>query len=208
MQANYQPFVERMILHYEGGYGWDAQDPGGPTKFGITCYDLAQFYHEKMTSMSAWAPRVKAMTLTVADTIYRNKYATACQFDALNSGCDCVVFDFGVNSGPTRAIRFAQGVVGVAVDGILGPITTRAINAYDPALFINRLCNNRMNFLRGLKGWPAFGRGWTARVADLREYSLALAAKAVQPEPDVPESKEFRIPRAFAKAHDGSGETA
>ncbi len=30
---DYKPFVERMISRYEGGYGWDRNDPGGPTKF-------------------------------------------------------------------------------------------------------------------------------------------------------------------------------
>jgi lysozyme family protein len=102
MQQDYQAFVERMIARYEGGYGWDRRDPGGPTKFGITCYDLAEYLGEKMNSMSAWAPRVKAMTLATADEIYKKKYATACQFDALNAGCDCVVFDFGVNSGSSQ----------------------------------------------------------------------------------------------------------
>ena len=69
--ADYQPFVERMIQRYEGGYGWDAADPGGPTKYGITCYDLAEHRHQTVTSMAAWAPLVKAMTLDEADADLR-----------------------------------------------------------------------------------------------------------------------------------------
>ena len=53
-QADYTPFVERMIARYEGNYGWDAGDSGGPTKYGITCYDLAEHRNEKMTSMARW----------------------------------------------------------------------------------------------------------------------------------------------------------
>ena len=122
MKENYHNFVERMIGKYEGGYGWDRADKGGPTKFGITSYDLAEYLHEPMKSMKAWAPRVRAMPLATADEIYKTKYASAkgCRFDDLNSGCDCVVFDFGVNSGPSRAIKFAQKVVHVAADGNLG----------------------------------------------------------------------------------------
>ena len=43
MAANtYSAFVGGiMIPKYEGGYGWDKADPGGPTKYGITCFDLA-----------------------------------------------------------------------------------------------------------------------------------------------------------------------
>lgn len=200
MQQDYQAFVERMIGRYEGGYGWDRADPGGPTKYGITCYDLAQHLHEPMNSMAAWAPRVKAMSLATADEIYKSKYATACHFDDLNAGCDCVVFDFGVNSGPSRSIKFAQGVAHVTVDGVLGPISIKAINDQDPARFVNGLCDARMGFLRRLGTWGTFGRGWTARVADLRRYSLALlnppSAKLGRPE-----RKLHRIPMAFAKSY-------
>lgn len=190
-----------MIGRYEGGYGWDAADSGGPTKYGITCYDLAEFLHQKMTSKAAWAPRVKAMSLATADEIYRKKYATACQFDSLNSGCDCVVLDFGVNSGSSRSIKYSQRIVGVAADGVLGPVTLKAINGYGSLKFINALCDARMGFLRSLRIWGTFGKGWTARVRDLRQYSSALVSKV--PEADrlgIPEPKERRIHLAFAKS--------
>lgn len=208
MQQDYQAFVERMILHYEGGYGWDAADPGGPTKFGITCYDLAEYLGEKMNSMSAWAPRVKTMTLATADAIYAAKYAKQCAFNALEAGSDCTVFDFGVNSGSSRAVKFAQKIVGTTQDGMLGPITTAAINKMDAAVFINQLCDDRLAFMRSLSIWRRFGKGWSARVADLRHYSLALAAKPMMmgvadlAEALLPQDKELRIPFAFAKAHD------
>src|SRR5215469_9123868 len=103
--ANYQPFVERMINRYEGGYGWDRGDPGGPTKYGITCFDLAEHDGARMNSMAAWAPKVRAMPLSVADDIYASKYAGPMQFDKIGAGKDCVVFDFGVNSGTSRSAR-------------------------------------------------------------------------------------------------------
>jgi lysozyme family protein len=198
--ADYQAFVERMIQRYEGGYGWDRNDPGGPTKYGITCFDLAEFMHDTMDSMAHWAPIVQAMSLSTADEIYETKYATACDFNALNVGCDCVVFDFGVNSGPTRAIRYAQRVVGVTADGVLGPITLQGINSYDPRLFINGLCDARLNFMRGLGTWGEFGVGWSARVQDLRVYSLNLAFPPAKTSPDLYTAKIERIPLAFAKA--------
>jgi lysozyme family protein len=199
MQQDYQAFVERMIARYEGGYGWDRRDPGGPTKFGITCYDLAEYLGEKMNSMSAWAPRVKAMTLATADEIYKKKYATACQFDALNAGCDCVVFDFGVNSGSSRAIKYSQMIVSTTIDGVLGPFTLKAINAQDQAWFVNQLCSARLAFLQKLGTWSTFGRGWTARVQDLRKYSLALLTPPSVAKLGRPERKEPIIPLAFAK---------
>jgi len=209
--VDYVPLVERMIHRYEGGYGWDAGDSGGPTCWGITCYDLAEFEHQKMNSMAAWASRVRAMPISVADQIYRTKYATQCCFDQLGPGKDCVVFDFGVNSGSSRAIRYVQGVVGVHQDGVLGPQTLEAINAHDPKGFINGLCDARLRFMRGLRIWSRFGRGWSSRVGDLRAYSLNLIPKppgvmGAKLKPERPtrigHSKELRIPRAFGKAYE------
>lgn len=200
--ANYEPFVERMIEQFEGAYGWDAADPGGPTKYGITCYDLAEHRGQQMTSMQAWAPIVKAMTLDEADAIYAKKYATACRFNDLQTGCDCVVFDFGVNSGSSQAVHYAQIVVGTHVDGILGPITLEAINNHDAANFINQLCNRRLEFLRQLRIWDIFGKGWSSRVSDLRTYSLGLIKLKFHPAP--PEGyvgKPVLIPLAYAKSY-------
>src|SRR5215469_4213519 len=198
--ADYQPFVERMIERYEGGYGWDRRDPGGPTKYGITCFDLAEHRHETMDSMAKWAPLVKAMPLSEADDIYAQKYATACAFNALDIGKDCVVFDFGVNSGPSRSIKCAQQVCGnLVVDGELGPLTLAAINAHDATDFIGQLCATRLRFLQGLDTWNTFGTGWTARVIDLRQYSLRLVSPPNKGQTRIFDQRLTRIPKAFAK---------
>ncbi len=197
--VDYKPFVERMIERYEGGYGWDKNDPGGPTRYGITCYDLAEHRRQKMDSMRRWAPIVQKMTIDEADDIYATKYATACQFNKLNTGADCVVFDFGVNSGPSRAVKTAQKFLGVAVDGVLGPITLEAINSMDTPKFIATLCAARMKFLQALSIWSTFGRGWTARVTDLQGYSLRLLHPKTLAGVLGSHQKLTRIPLAFAK---------
>jgi lysozyme family protein len=197
--ADYKPFVDRMISLYEGGYGWDADDPGGPTKYGITCYDLAEYLGQPMNSMVVWAPKVQAMSLATAEIIYANKYASQCQFFTMQAGCDCAVFDFDVNSGDT-GIRYAQRVVGTDEDGILGPITLGAINSYNPTQFVNELCEVRMTFLQSLGIWSTFGRGWTNRVNDLRSYCLGLINPKATNILSFTE-KPVRIPMAFGKAY-------
>ena len=94
-----------------GGYGWDGagDEAEYPTKiWHQLAADLAEHRHQKMTSMGAWAPIVRAMPLAEAEDIYAVKYAAQCRFNDLGDGKDCVVFDFGVNSGSSRAIKFAQ----------------------------------------------------------------------------------------------------
>jgi lysozyme family protein len=175
MQANYEAFIARVIQKYEGGYGWNRSDPGGPTKYGITCYDLAAYYRQKMTSMAAWAPKVHEMPLSVAETIYSTKYATAVNFDALPSGSDCAMLDYQINSG-ARAILAARAVLGVKGGDVMDQVLLDAIKKADPATFVNALCAERMHFLEGLRTWSEFGGGWTSRVTDLKAYCLHLAA--------------------------------
>jgi lysozyme family protein len=205
MIQNYQAFIDRMISRYEGNYGWDRSDSGGPTKFGITCYDLAQYMHQKMDSMARWAPIVKGMSLSIAEQIYERKYATASAFSQINSGPDCALLDFNVNSGMGRGNRYAQAIAGVPADGVMGPVSIHAINAMDPAKFVNLLCDRRMAFLRRLGIFATFGRGWTARVSDLRAYCLRLTAHPVHGVLGAPphgyEDKLQLIPAAFAKSY-------
>lgn len=45
------------------------------------------------------------------------------------------MFVFGVNAGCGRSVRLAQLVVGTVADGLIGPNTIKAINAYDADSF-------------------------------------------------------------------------
>src|SRR6202022_2808250 len=190
MQANYQPFTDRMINRYEGGYGWNKKDPGGPTNFGITCYDLAEHRGKKMHSMAAWAPAVRDMTLAEAEAIYKTKYAAAIRFDDLPSGIDCCMEDYGVNSGISRPIRVARAIVklpGAGMDQAL----VDAINKVDRVRFIHAMCAERLAFMHAIRGgaaWAEFGHGWNARVQDLQIYCDHIAGGgigAVLPAPDL-----------------------
>lgn len=195
---NYRAFVDRMITRYEGGYGWDRADPGGPTKYGITCWDLAAHRGQKMTSMASWAAVVKAMPLTEAEDIYRSKYATAVRFDELPSGIDCCWLDYAVNSGIGRPIRVAQSFLGIATDGIFGPKTLAAVKAFGDGKFVNKMCDERMRFLRALRIWRTFGVGWTRRVEDLRSYSMRLVT--AQPPPPAPAPDTVADPNEMSKS--------
>lgn len=180
MLANYKAFITRMIHKYEGDYGWDADDAGGPTKYGITCYDLAEHRGQKMHSMRAWAPIVKAMKLEEAEEIYKNKYAKRLRFDELKTGHDCVILDYGVNSGIGRPIRVARRMLGFPDSTVFSQELLEAINKSDRTWFVNGVCDERMAFLRQLSNWNTFKGGWTARVRDLRLYCMGLKEDVVE----------------------------
>lgn len=159
------------VLKHEGGYVNHPADPGGETNFGI--------------SKRAYpAEDIKGMTKKRAGEIYRRDYWNKVKGDDLPSGLDLVAFDGAVNSGVSRGAKWLQAAVGANADGKVGAATVAAANRADLHRAINAACDARMAFLRGLKTWPTFGKGWTRRVDSVRAVAMSLAgAPATAPEP-------------------------
>lgn len=156
----------KYVLAHEGGYVNHPDDPGGATNLGITIGTLSQHLGRKATTTD-----VKNISLTTASAIYRANYWDRARCDDLPSGLDYAVFDFAVNSGVSRAVQTLQKVLGVKQDGVIGPKTLAAIDT-DQVLVVEliaRLCAERMAFLKRLKTWGTFGKGWTRRVMGERD---------------------------------------
>lgn len=161
------------VLANEGGYTNHPADPGGPTNFGITLADARHYWKANAT-----ASDVKAMSLDIAKQIYRAHYWNALSCDLLPAGVDYCVFDYGVNSGVSRSAKVLQRILKVEADGVIGPQTIAATNKVDPANLVGAICNERLAFLRSLRTWRVFGRGWSARVTEIKATSLRLALAA------------------------------
>lgn len=181
MHTNYDAFLKRMIEKYEGGYCWDKGDAGGPTKYGVTCYDLAASRGTVMGSMAEWAPRVQAMSLGDAEAIFWTKYAVPLRFNDLPSGIDCAVMDYGVQSGVARVMLVMKRLLGLS-PAVSYSTVMLALSAYTSGTkrvkFINDLCHERVAFMKAIndgKWWIEFGKGSSARVNDLLDYCLQLA---------------------------------
>lgn len=168
------PRALELMFGHEGGYSNAATDSGGPTKYGITHRTLAA--HRGVASVTA--AQVKALTLKEAEDIYRLGYWTQSGGDLLPAGLDYAAFDFGVNSGPARAVKVLQKVVGVPQDGNAGPMTLAAVESYKGGRLklIKDFCEARMAYLRSLRnaktGFPVNGRGWTIRVTGVDPKGL------------------------------------
>ncbi|WP_085025302.1 glycoside hydrolase family 108 protein [Ensifer aridi] len=160
------PVALELTFGDEGGYSNRKSDRGGPTKYGVTHTTLAA--HRDVKAVTA--DQVKAMSLEEAEDIYRRSYWGQSGGDILPPGLDYAVFDFGVNSGPARAVKTLQKVVGVREDGHVGEQTLAAVRKYPGgvSILIRDYCDARMRFLRSLTnaktGFPVNGRGWTIRV--------------------------------------------
>ena len=162
MQQNFAASLA-LVLKSEGGFVNDPRDPGGATNMGITRQTLAAWRH-----IVPWQAlpvvAVELLSRDEAADIYKAEYWDRIDGDALPAGVDYAVFDFAVNSGWPKAAMTLQGIVGVAEDGKIGPITLAAIAKERPTFLIPKLCAMRLGFLRKLSTWPHFGAGWTNRV--------------------------------------------
>lgn len=159
----------RWVLAHEGGYVNHPKDPGGATNMGVTQRVYDGYRRRKGQSVRS----VRAITADEVADIYKRQYWDAVKADDLPAGVDYAVFDYAVNSGPDRAIKDLQRESAVAVDGINGEVTLAAVGQQDPFDLIERLCNRRMRFLKGLRHWRTFGRGWTARVMGVKDGAQA-----------------------------------
>ena len=173
MTASSYATVIAHVLASEGGYVDHPADPGGATNFGITIADARHYWKPGATKAD-----MRAMTVDVAKQIYRAHYWNAMCCDALPAGVDYCVFDYGVNSGVSRSAKALQQIVGVPRDGVIGPQTVSATSNADPSKIISSICAERLSFLKSLTTWRTFGKGWSARVAEVRATSLRLAADA------------------------------
>lgn len=159
----FTPEIQSFVLAHEGGYVDHPKDPGGATNMGITFKTLQAWRGRKITKQD-----VKNLTRAEALAIYKAQYWDTMQCSRLPLGLDYMVMDYGVNSGPARAVKDLQRVVGSADDGILGAKTVEAVSLYVQRHGINNLliayADIRWNFMRGLRTFSTFGKGWEKRV--------------------------------------------
>jgi lysozyme family protein len=169
--SSYDAALTRVLAH-EGGYSNHPDDPGGPTNFGITIADYRRY-----VKPGATVADIRAMTVDEARTIYRARYWDALSCDALPSGVDYAVFDYGVNSGIGRSGRVLRRLLKLPdTSSAVTDDVIRAAAAADAGRLVAAICDERLAFLRSLKTWPVFGNGWSRRVAEVRAAALAMAA--------------------------------
>lgn len=195
MKDNYPKALEQVLTH-EGGYVDNPHDPGGATLNGVTAkvYDAWRVLHG--------LPKrdVRDMTHDERADIYRRQYANAIQFDELPSGVDACLFDASVNSGPTQAIKWLQMALGERPDGHLGFVTFAALNGQKPRALIDAICDARIAFLKELKIFPEFGRGWLIRVKQVRTEAWAMALSSPQNIPNPTEGASMSDPAMSSAA--------
>jgi lysozyme family protein len=182
MNRNFQRSLS-LVLKHEGGYVDHPKDPGGATNKGITIATFRRYLKKDGTKDD-----LRRISDADVARVYQKHYWDKVRGDDLPDGLDYAVFDFAVNSGTGRAPKYLQRVLGVAQDGVIGPATLKAAHNANVEFAIDRLCDDRMAFLRGLSTFSTFGRGWTNRVSGVRIEAHKMAKRGAKPVPAPPKS--------------------
>jgi lysozyme family protein len=159
------------ILHHEGGYVDHPKDPGGRTNLGCT-----QRVWEEWVGHPVDEKTMRGLTPADVAPLYKTKYWDKIKGDELPTGVDYVVFDAAINSGPGRAAKWLQTVVGAVPDGAIGAGTLAKVAAMPSADIVEKYQQTRLQFLQSLPTWDTFGKGWGRRVAEVEDAAGKMLA--------------------------------
>lgn len=167
-------------LVYEGGEVNNPKDPGGRTNRGVT-----QRVYNGWRDRNHLPPRdVYDISDNEVEGLFRYQYWDAIKGDQLPRGLGFVVFDGAVNSGVSQSVKWLQRALGVKADGILGSVTLLAAkSALDVDVLIAKVLDRREIFLRALKTFKHFGKGWISRIQQVEKLGQAWATGSVGPTP-------------------------
>jgi len=122
MLVEFDEIIE-VVLHHEGGYVNDPDDPGGETNFGV-----AKRSHPDVD--------IANLTKDGAKEIYKEHYWNKNKVESLSEELRHIYFDMCVNQGRGRAVKILQHAAnakgaGLKVDGGMGPMTIAAMDGVE-----------------------------------------------------------------------------
>lgn len=122
--------IAQEIVEREGGYVNDPDDPGGPTKFGVTVHTMRRLGLDLNGDGEIDAQDVQVLPRERAIEIFIEHYFERPRIGQLPAPLHATVFDMYVNAG-ANAVRLLQNLlldmrIDVSVDGAIGPQTIAA----------------------------------------------------------------------------------
>ena len=162
---------------FEGGYANHPNDKGGETYKGIARNFFPKWKGWKVIDTLDKKDVKKLNTILANDTkmqewvhlFYQDNFWSQIRGNEIqDQEVANNIYDFAVNSGVSRAIKYMQMVLGVEVDGKFGPVTLGKLNTFGAVTFVNKYKKERLDFLNKVvqnnPSQKTFMAGWTSRV--------------------------------------------
>lgn len=151
-----------LVVGIEAGYSNDPNDPGNWTRGHA---GIGEFKGTKYGISAAAYPNLDIANLTLdgAKGIYASDYWQACACDRMPWPLCLFVFDMAVNQGQPTARVMLQRSLGVAPDGVIGPVTLAAANKMDDEALALLLTARAFRYMQA-GNFNVDGRGWFKRL--------------------------------------------
>lgn len=115
--------IDRILRREGSAFTDHPADRGGPTKYGITVPVFTEFLGREPD-----IEELRNLTKATAAEIYRALYVLKPNFHRIgDERLREQLVDSGVLHGPGWTIRRLQEIAGVRADGVIGPITLKAV---------------------------------------------------------------------------------
>lgn len=168
-----------FIRYWEGGFANVPGDRGGATKWGVTIGTFRNVFGKDKTVYD-----LKQMTEEQWHLAYKKHFWDKWRADEIeNQSVANLLVDWVWTSG-SYGIRIPQALLGVKVDGIVGPKTIAAVNGFkqgQDALFRGLWGDRKAYFERIAKrpGQGKFLKGWMNRLNAIKYGRLVYNGRTV-----------------------------
>ena len=162
-----------FILKWEGGFVNDPADLGGATNMGVTIGAWKSCGYDKDGDGDIDVDDLRLLTREdVVNRVLKPHYWDRWKADLITSQSVANILVDWVWASGAHGIKIPQRLLGVTVDGIVGPKTIAAVNARNPRELFDMIKIARFDFIEDIcRKRPAnnkFKRGWMNRINDLR----------------------------------------